>query len=1224
MRKRENERMRESERRMKMEWEMSASLLENLKVDHHPWLPPNTWESIPSESGVPIGIGVPPHSSSNQTLSTLSEASLVRLAMNGMQGVKTSLITIQNLSPIFSSHPLHTHTHSHSTSLHLWNRASTTHSLANILKTIASTGSLVFLLRHFVDYFTNMNVHQNTLVNQAFAVAVGKVLEGFISGLDTIHASLIFRRSSKHLDFSLSGCLKSVVHSEITLLELYLHTKQLRIQIEALASICNLQNCPPCVSDTDFEDLITKSTSQFSNFCRGGNLLTFLYAQLQVADPAHCTLLKFLFLQSCEPYCGFIRSWIFKAEIHDPYKEFIVENMECLSPKLHVQAGNSADFPLPSITLRDGVPVPGFLKDFLIPLVRAGQQLQVLLKLLELCIDVAAGEHDSDDFLPCWSGFSSNSLSNFSPLTFSKDIIENMVLARESYYKRMNEKIESLLSSLEVRYQQVPVHASVPSFDNCGGTLDKINQLMLEDEPVVCPTTDKGSSNMGYDNLDSDVSSTEDEFSLLEDMYGSSESSSLNSSEEQLESDQLSAWPCPIAGQQNPLSALSFLKSTTDNSSIKNSCHHEKSDSDSHGICDKMDAIDHLKKSSNEGMVSSHMFDPLNPDNSRCSSKFSIQQRGSWIDSYSATSHLLKKSFDVDGTVEKNMTEKHLQSLKYSKLCNIAIRDTLSGENLSEDQSDNDTLASCLCALQPLKVDHQCNLPSINPFSMNPMLTRNVLLQQPGMNGGKCKADLAPTFPYFNFSTVEDPCKVYMDKLATNSFCIGSSSFPMDSCASTYGNQNNEYGEIGHSNEDGLVDVPKYCVDASLDVVDHKQYVLTDTSGGSSWERLLGRFRNTVDCDATQKQKLLSTFEMPLDIIIDKCLIQEIMLQYNYVSRLIINVLEEAFKLQEHLLALRRYHFMELADWADLFILSLWRHWSVTEANERLSEIQGLLELSIQKSSCEQDTNKGRLFVYMKGHGKLPLSASAVGVRSFDFLGLGYHVDWPLCIILTPAALKIYADIFSFLIQVKLAIFSLTDVWCSLKDMVHITIKDPNAEQHQLGAGHLNILMKIRHQISHFVSSLQQYVESQLSHVSWCRFLHSLQHKVKDMMDLESVHMEYLADSLNICFLSDETKAVGSIIESILQCALDFRSCLTIGAWGIGSDRGNLLGKLSTINISQVLSIKQKFDRSLNELHICYVKEPKHVNFGFSRFWEYLNYNEYYSHVNNGMGYCAV
>jgi gamma-tubulin complex component 6 len=105
--------------------------------------------------------------------------------------------------------------------------------------------------------------------------------------------------------------------------------------------------------------------------------------------------------------------------------------------------------------LRDGVPIPGFLNDLLVPLVRAGQQLQVLLKLLELCIDVAAGEHSSDDFLPCWSGFSSDSLSYFSPLTFNKDIMENMVLARESYYKRMNERIERLLSSLEVRYQQV-------------------------------------------------------------------------------------------------------------------------------------------------------------------------------------------------------------------------------------------------------------------------------------------------------------------------------------------------------------------------------------------------------------------------------------------------------------------------------------------------------------------------------------------------------------------------------------------------------------------------------------------------------------------------------------------------------------------------------------------------------------------------------------------------
>ena len=160
----------------------------------------------------------------------------------------------------------------------------------------------------------------------------------------------------------------------------------------------------------------------------------------------------------------------------------------------------------------------GFLKDLLVILVRAGQQLRVLLKLLELCINVAAGKHSSDDFLPCWSGFSNNNLPYFSPLTFNKDIIQNMVLARKSYCRRMNEKIESLLSSLEVGYQRLPMPTSVPSFDNGGVTLDKLCQLMSEDEPFVYPTADKSSSKMGFDNLDSDVSSTEDEFSLLEDM----------------------------------------------------------------------------------------------------------------------------------------------------------------------------------------------------------------------------------------------------------------------------------------------------------------------------------------------------------------------------------------------------------------------------------------------------------------------------------------------------------------------------------------------------------------------------------------------------------------------------------------------------------------------------------------------------------------------------------
>jgi len=74
---------------------------------------------------------------------------------------------------------------------------------------------------------------------------------------------------------------------------------------------------------------------------------------------------------------------------------------------------------------------------------------------------------------------------------------------------------------------------------------------------------------------------------------------------------------------------------------------------------------------------------------------------------------------------------------------------------------------------------------------------------------------------------------------------------------------------------------------------------------------------------------------------------------------------------------------------------------------------------------------RGLLFVIHCGLGLTILQMA--GVHSFDFIGLGYRVDWPISIVLTPKALRVYAEIFTFLIQVKLAVLSLADVWCSLK-----------------------------------------------------------------------------------------------------------------------------------------------------------------------------------------------
>ncbi|KAF3439512.1 hypothetical protein FNV43_RR17790 [Rhamnella rubrinervis] len=1198
---------------MALDSDFTKSLFENLKLED-PWLPPTSWEFVHSESGPRLSHCLSSTSLSSSTpplhnASAVSEGSLVRLAMNALQGVQSALISIEKISAAFCCDPADRTFHQIPS---LWNRSSSTNAQGKILKSIGCSGFLVFLLCRFVDYFTNPNLDESlgglrqreysepaetqnhhdhevhppySLVNHAFSVAVGKVIEGYICALDTLYASVHLRHSSESADMpsqasSEVGCLTTVVYSEITLLELYLHTNELRTQISALGNICNLYDIAFCFSESSFEDLTSKTSLEFNNFFRGGDLLTYLYTQLQVADPPHRAVLKFLFLRSCEPYCGFIRSWMFKAELNDPYKEFIVEYFDNLQPHQHGKAGISMNFQLACMRERDGVTIPCFLKEFLVPLVRAGQQLQILMKLLELCTYVAFGDHSYEDFLPCWSGFSSNL-----PLTFSKGNIEEMVLARGNYYKRMLEKLENLLTKLEFRCQQVVSHDRVPNaFSNGERTSTTLVSFELGDNLILPLTDNIKESNVAVGNMDADDSSTTDDLSYMTNTYESSECSSLDITEEAVMTEQqLTELSNHTAGLEQKF------------------C----------GICGKRGALCHYVQSHHNEMILNQICVGLKSKESDCTS----------VSDNLYTDHLPDNNWPVSGLlknsdVAQNDPRSHPQNFDpevsemgflkedFSYYCKLFVTDNA----FMEAEFDRGQYGNSMSTSGSLISEHWKVNSHYNFLSINPKLTKSTfskLLINPGERGG---TDYGCSLPYFDFSSVEDPWKVCLEKF--------SAGFLESSAAAT--SIKSDHHDQEHCNKDDmLIHESKTKFDRSLSDLKEHRHVdsnLTLVSGGSNWESLLDKSSSIIlNSVEDLRQSLLPKFEIPLDFIIDKCLLQEIMLQYKYVSRLTIRLLEEGFDLQDHLLALRRYHFMELADWADMFILSLWNHkWCFTEANKRLSEIQGFLELSVQRSSCECDRNKDRLYVYVKQHDAIPLSTSVIGIHSFDFLGLGYRVDWPVTVVLTPDALKIYSEIFSFLIQVRLAVFSLTDIWCSLKELVHLISQNHHSQLHELEVGHFNLLMKIRHQVSHFVSTLQQHVESQLSHASWRKFLHSLKHKVKDMMDIESVHMAYLTDSLHICFLSDETEPIANIIESILQCALDFRSCLRGGMWNVGADQEGLSQRLSRINITQVVAIKKSFEKNVQELHLYYLKSPKHGGSGISRFWEYLNYNEYY------------
>ncbi|PWA48898.1 hypothetical protein CTI12_AA486760 [Artemisia annua] len=1144
------------------------SILNNLKLEDPYYLPPRPWESIPTESGP---ISATSSSSSRTSLyatSSVSEASLVRLAMNALQGLESSLTSIDKLCKNFRSDPTDRTFHRIPS---LWNQSVSTLALEKILTSLGRMGCEVFFLRKFINHFTNLNMDDATfrsneqteseaeasehppysLVNQAFAVAVGDVLEGYIAALDTISSSVALRRSSNNDNMSSRGCLASVSHSEVTLLEVYLHTKELRNQIEVIGSICNVHKVACCFSLSPLEDLDTQT--KFSDFPRGGNLLTYLYMELKVADPAHCALLRTLFVRSCEPYFDFIRSWIFKAKITDPFNEFIVAEAESEQSYSLSNTGVVIDFPSASIREHDGVSVPCFLRDFLIPLLRAGQQLQVLIKLLEFSDGVGSWNRTYEDFLPYWSRMSSSRLSHAFDMAFSKEGIEMMVLARRDYYTIMMEKLKNHLPNLEFKYHQVIPYTTLPTSGR--GSLEA---------PSAANGGSVSSSARPLGTADCDASSMTEDSSFLEDPWESSECSSIENYGEE-ESDISEKMVNPFHDSEDLekkyLSALEIKSHTSFNSpSGKGIKSHE------------------LSKNDDLPGYSLHAQHPWMNVNNLPIQNLSCTMEAQYPTDQFDSGRPLEKSPICNGI--GNVDDTWLDASGYKSKYDLS----------SEVQEKNTSDCGDASSLR--------SLTSWEGDCANLILGTSKLRKQ-------CSRF---SLPSFDFKTVKDPFIECVDRL-------GSSEGGDQFLATVNGAANMKNIHFkGHGNQALTVKKNSFHAHPPPDLKSDKQEqaVLQNVSGGGCWESLLDGTGNRGDIRLVEhKTGVAEVVEIPLDFVLEKCLLEEIQLQYKYVSKLTIKLLEEGFSLQEHLLALRRYHMMESADWADLFIVSLWQHkWYATETDKRISEIQGLLELAVQKSSCERDDYKDRLFVYMKEEGTSALPGFATGIHSFNVVGLGYRVDWPVSIVLTPGALKIYAQIFSFLLQVKLALSSLTEVWCSFKEFVHFSNQDRHSDLRKSRSSRFNIMVKLRHQIFHFVSTLQQYVQSQLSHVSWCRFLQSLKHKVKDLTDLDIVHMDYLHDSQCICFLSNDMKQVAEIIQSILQCALDFRSVVVPNMTSAGQD-GSLL------NVAQVQTIKEAFDQNIRQLYACYLNSPKNVEFSLPRFWEYLNYNDHYSDVIN-------
>ncbi|KAJ1698349.1 hypothetical protein LUZ63_006861 [Rhynchospora breviuscula] len=1121
-----------------------TSLLQTLTMAD-PLTAPRSWESISSESGVPRPEKHPTNTADPiHQPSSITESALVRLALDALRGVKASLVELEEISDTFCSIPADRTKLSTPT---VWCRGSSTSALGHFLRSIHSTGLKVFFLQQFINYYSYPAKSENagkcsfSLVNQAFAVSIRKFLEGYFCALNTLSGSVELRRASnKNFCSTLSGSVElrgasnKNFCSDITLLEVYLHTEELTRFVESIGNICFPKHLG---LDLAREDLSTETVMDFHKFLRGAELLSYLYVQFQGADPGHYELLKYLFVRSFEPYWEFIKSWIYQANINDPYEEFFLDWSEsvAVSSSFRAPEDELSQF----VKERNNVPLPCFLGDVSRPILRTGEQVHVLVKLLSFCnLYFVERGANPESVLPCWFSGTDSQNSSFllNSLAFSAKSIETLVSKREVLYKTLMEKLREMQLKFDVHSKWViPFHTKL-DFQHRPQDMHASNAGSIDVE--AAPNIPVGAEYNG-------VTYTSDESMYGAQLEKDSTCSSSYDSEEELDTHDVCI---PPPKHTNACERLFF-------SQIPSNLDHQP-----------IQFKDPFQKSRDEELH--HEIGAITDSPKEDNLKFGCWPLGSLPKNPFVSNNNCLILEELQSTVDKE--------------------EPVFGKGFEPFLVINGTNEP-YCENKPSFTGRNYNL------SANPILTKATWLAN-GESGDKnFRRNGGFLGPCFDFSSVATSSGNFSGR----SFSVTDSSLMEEQLPVKYPSK------VEHLVRTNMITCTKTELNSlPSSEVRTKESPEANVSGGAQWTGSLGYSSRDVehadsgDCCYGSDHAC----EMPLDLVMHKCITQDILLQYEYVSSFTIKLLKEGFDLGDHFLALRRYHFMEMADWADHLVASLFnQRWFNIQAEQNIAVVQGLLDLALQRSSCDSDPYKERLFLYVKGEDKVSFSGSASGLHIFDSILLGFRVDWPVSIVITQEALKVYAEIFGYLSQIRFSLFSLTHTWRCLKDLIKAN-RSPGAVKE------LNTFFRVRQQINHFVSTLQLYVHSQLSGASWGRFQVSLKHQAKDILDLGSMHMSYLREAVHICFLSAETKPVAAIIRSILQCAIDLRSCFT----RVDSN-SDTLTLHSLVNFSEISAISLRFESLLKDLHLLYMNSPKHGDLSLCKFWGYLNYNEYYS-----------
>lgn len=270
-------------------------------------------------------------------------------------------------------------------------------------------------------------------------------------------------------------------------------------------------------------------------------------------------------------------------------------------------------------------------------------------------------------------------------------------------------------------------------------------------------------------------------------------------------------------------------------------------------------------------------------------------------------------------------------------------------------------------------------------------------------------------------------------------------------------------------------------------------------------------------------------FNLSLSFFVQRSLLLPVRAQCQMVNRSLMALLiGNEHRLMRHLDTLRQFLFLDNGPFSYSLARSIGeRLGQLTHAHQLVNvpSMNFILQTALNAVHADEHY-ASRLSFYIK---ETPGQHAKSHFDVLDCFTLRYRVEWPLNLILTEEIMDSYSQIFSFILQVRLAAWSMQDVFASMMKL------DPDNWIPVHGA---------RHGIEFFVHTMQNYVMSQLLNLAWNDFVNELKKSARSLDDLYNIHANYVHRAKARLLLTAKSASLMKIIRDALGLSLKFRSLL--------------------------------------------------------------------------------